>query len=179
MSAQELTNAFVRDYAKSKQLDVGAFDEEKEWGGYYILGDGPNYDIKILRVKPRQILSLQSHGDQASPGHHEIWTPLTNARMIREKTVDTLEIIDRTQGGIVTIAGGLLHTLVNPFAEDDVYVYEVRVSSATETSDEREKLIKRVYDMYGRAPEYPPDLLKAILDTPFDPKVANVPVHNV
>ena len=175
MSELKLTNAFVRDYASRKKLTVET-SEEREWGGFYILAAGPNYDVKILWVKPGQLLSLQSHGDEASPGHHEVWTALTNVRVIRGKTADTLTIIDRTPGGMVTIAGGLMHTLANPFTEDDVYVCEVRVSSTTKTSEEREKNIKRIYDKYGRGdtPAYPEELLNDILEKPFDPRVDGV-----
>jgi hypothetical protein len=173
MSELGPTNTFVRDYTSSKKLTVESFDEKREWGGYYILALGPNYDVKILWVRPRQLLSLQSHGDAVSPGHHEVWTALTNIRVIRGQTVDALTIIDRTPGGIVTIAGGFMHSLANPFKEDHVYVYEVRVSSAMETSKEREDRIKRIYDKYerGATPPYPEKLLHDIMERPFDPRV--------
>jgi hypothetical protein len=77
-------------------------------------------------------------------------------------------------GRIITIAGGLLHSLANPFSQDDVYVSEVRISRGDETSQRREESIMRIYDKYERhgTPPYPNELVKAILGTPFDPKWA-------
>lgn len=163
-------NAFVRDYVRTKKLTIKSLDEGRDWGGFYILETGANYDVKILWVKPKELLSLQSHGSMGCPGHHEIWVALTNVRVVRGDAIDALTIIDRTPGGIVTIAGGLMHALANPFSEDDVYVYEVRVSSAAETSEEREERIIRIYDKYrrGNTPGYPPELLDDILGRPFD-----------
>lgn len=171
-TTRELKNPFVRDYVNSKKLTVESADEDRKWGGFYILASGPNYDVKILWVKPGELLSLQSHGSAESPGHHEVWTALTNVRVIRGRTKDELEILDRTPGGIITIAGGLLHSLANPFAEDDIYVYEVRVSSMEETAEVREACIQRIYDQYERdgTPKYPPEVLDAILKSPFDPR---------
>lgn len=177
-TTRELKNPFVRDYVNSKKLTVESVDEERKWGGFYILASGPNYDVKILWVKPGELLSLQSHGSAESPGHHEVWTALTNVRVIRGRRKDELEILDRTPGGIVTIAGGLLHSLANPFTEDDIYVYEVRVSTMEETAEVREACIQRIYDQYERdgTPKYPPELRDAILKSPFDPRCDGIPL---
>lgn len=176
-----ITNVFVREYAKSRKLNVESFDEARDWGGFYILASGMNYDVKILWVKPGELLSLQCHGTLESPGHDEVWTALTNVRVIRGASVESLEIIDRVPGSIVTIDGGVMHCLANPFAEDDVYVSEVRISSGAETPQQREQRIVRVYDKYERAdtPPYPPRLQNEILQTPFHPRLRGVPISGV
>ena len=172
-------NAFVRDYVARKKLTITGIKEDKEWGGYYnLFEDGHNYDIKILWVKPKGVLSLQYHGSPEHPGHHEIWTPISNARIILGETVDSLEIIDRHPGGIILIPAGHIHSLANPFADDSVYVVEVRISSKNENRKKREANITRIYDEYERededrqndTPKYPDNLLKSIMEAPFNPK---------
>ncbi len=175
----EIKNPFIQDYIQKKNLKFICCDENRGWGGFYVLEKGINYDIKILWVKPKQVLSLQSHKGNNIPGHSEIWTALSNVRIILEEDLHSLKMFDRAPGGIMTIPEGSLHTLANPFDKEDVYVCEVRISLQKEDSKTRENRIQRIYTKYPDplVPLYPEDMLCHILDTPFNPTLSGHPLR--
>ncbi len=61
-----MKNTFVEKYIQENSLQVLQSDEEKPWGAYYVIEETPEYDKKILWLKPHALLSLQYHG---APGH--------------------------------------------------------------------------------------------------------------
>jgi len=66
-----MKNKFVEDYLTEHHLQVISMDEEKPWGAYYVIEETPEYDKKILWIKPHQFLSLQYHGNTTHLGHRE------------------------------------------------------------------------------------------------------------
>ncbi len=66
-----MKNTFVEKYIQDNGLTVIQCDEEKPWGAYYVIEETPEYDKKILWLKPHALLSLQYHGNPRHPGHHE------------------------------------------------------------------------------------------------------------
>ncbi len=66
-----MKNTYVEKYIRDNGLTVIQCDEEKPWGAYYVIEETPEYDKKILWLKPHALLSLQYHGSFSRPGHRE------------------------------------------------------------------------------------------------------------
>lgn len=165
-----MKNAFVEKYIQDKHLQVLQSDEEKPWGGYYVIEETSEYDKKILWIKPGEFLSLQYHGNLDHPGHSEQGIALNDmaivlgktdvsgctADEIYEKYVQELEVIFIPAGGEFHTPRGFLHAYINPF-DHDVYLTEVRTSQIIENASARENNIIRVYDtsMRYNKPDWP------------------------
>ena len=170
----EFKNAEVTNYLKKKNLSVIECDQNRPWGGWYLIDANPQFDKKILRVVPQTILSLQFHGTPTHPGHLEKWEACTQIRAIvgcqsvvgqSEDILKTLLVVDVEPQGTLIIGSGFVHALANPFS-DDIYVVETRESMINETAKERENNIVRIYDQTNRngTPSFPEDLLNRIMD---------------
>ena len=165
-----MKNAFVQKYITDNDLTVLQCDEEKPWGAYYVLEETPEYDKKILWVKPWEFLSLQYHGNPTHPGHRENGIALTDMAIVLWKTdvsgfskeeiyanfVEELEVLFIPAGEAFSTPAWVMHAYINPF-DHDVYLTEVRTSQVVENASEREKNITRIYDSsmrYG-TPDWP------------------------
>ena len=172
-----MKNSFVEKYIQENNLTVIQCEEEKPWGAYYVIEETPEYDKKILWLKPHALLSLQYHGTPLHPGHAEEGVWLTEMAIVLGKEdmidVDIQNIYEKipTDVGVIKLKkwekfstpAGVLHAYINPF-EHDVYLLETRISQVTEQASDREKNIVRIYDttMRGGTPDWPQYLLDKI-----------------
>lgn len=174
----QFKNNFINNYIQQHNLNIISYNEEKPWGGYYVYEETPEYDKKILWVKPGNYLSLQFHGTPTHPGHSEIATALSNFKIVlgtksvvglseeeMQQELRNLKVIGLKPGESIDIPAGFLHAYVNPF-EEDMYILETRTSQIAETSAEREANIVRVYDQTRRdnLPDWPAEMKNKILD---------------
>ena len=165
-----MKNTFVENYIRDHGLTVLQCDEEKPWWAYYVLEETPEYDKKILWLKPHALLSLQYHGTPSHPGHREEGEWLTDMALvlgkedmstltldqIYQKIPDDLKVIPLKKWEKFDTPAGFLHAYFNPF-DHDIYLLETRISRIPETADDREKNIIRIYDttMRGGTPDWP------------------------
>lgn len=172
-----MRNSFVEKYIRDNGLTVIQCDEEKPWGAYYVIEETPEYDKKILWLKPHALLSLQYHGNPGHPGHREegewltemafvLWRQdMTNIPLdsIYEKIPTDVEVIKLEKWEKFSTPAGILHAYINPF-DYDVYLLETRISQIAEQASDREKNIIRIYDtsMRDGTPDWPQWLLDAI-----------------
>lgn len=172
-----MKNAFVEKYIRDNSLTVIQCDEEKPWGAYYVIEETPEYDKKILWLKPHALLSLQYHGTPLHPGHREEGEWLTDMAMvlgrvdvsgmnlgkIYEIIPHDLDVILFEKWEKFQTPAWYLHAYVNPF-DHDVYLLETRISQISEQASDREKNIIRIYDttMRGGTPDWPPYLIDKI-----------------
>ncbi len=175
-----MKNAFVEKFIAENHLQILQSDEWKPWWAYYVTHEIPEYDEKILWIKPGEFLSLQYHGNLSHPGHAEKGIAITDMALVLWKTdvsalpieeiyethVSELDIIFIPKWWQFSTPAGHLHAYINPF-QHDVYLTEVRTSQIREWSNEREKNITRVYDTTGRngIPPWPKWLLEKISNT--------------
>lgn len=108
----------------------------RPWGSYEVIGNGPNYQVKQLRVKPGQRLSLQSHRFRS-----EHWTVVAGGG---EAEVDSKKHVI-TVGDHLFIPTGAKHRLTNP---DTTLLVIVEVQCGPRIDEED---IIRYADDYGRA----------------------------
>ena len=174
-----MKNTFVENYIRDHGLTVLQFDEEKPWGAYYVIEETPEYDKKILWLKPHALLSLQYHGTPSHPGHREEGEWLTDMAIVLGKNdvslSETISIYDIVSQDLEVIPlkkwkkfytpAGFLHAYVNPY-DHDIYLLETRVSQVPELANDREKNITRIYDtsMRGGTPDWPQWLRNKIAD---------------
>jgi mannose-6-phosphate isomerase-like protein (cupin superfamily) len=173
----QFKNEFINKYIKDHNLNIISSNEEKPWGGYYVYEETPEYDKKILWVKPGNYLSLQFHGTPTHLGHSEIATALNNFKIVigtknvvglneEEMQVElrNLKVISLSSGESIDIPAGFLHAYVNPFKED-MYLLETRTSQIPETSADRESNIVRIYDQTRRdnLPDWPEEMQAKIM----------------
>ena len=172
-----MKNAFVQNYLTEHNLSVIVADEEKPWWAYYVIEETPEYDRKILWLKPHAFLSLQYHGNATHVGHHEEGEWLTEMAIvlwsedmsqysletIYEKIPHDLQILHMEKWEKFHTPAGHLHAYVNPF-DHDVYLLETRISQIPEQAADREKNITRIYDtsMRGGVPNWPEWLIDKI-----------------
>ena len=119
---------------QNENYTVGDHDT-RPWGSYRVTAVGADFCEKEIIVKPRQILSLQSHDHRA-----ETWTvvrgPLTALVNDQIHTLPT--------GRSVKIPLGALHCMAN-MTNEDVVVHERQEGQC------RENDIHRYHDAYGRS----------------------------
>jgi mannose-6-phosphate isomerase-like protein (cupin superfamily) len=110
--------------------------DERPWGAWYVLDEGPGYKVKRLEVHPGARLSYQIHQHRA-----EHWT------MVQGTATFTLdgEVVELGPGGSAEVALGMPHRIANLQAEPLVLI-EVQRGDYTGEDD-----IVRLDDDYGRA----------------------------
>lgn len=111
------------------------YSEQRPWGAWYVLDEGPGYKIKRIHVQPGKRLSLQSHKFRA-----ESWTVVVGiARVQVDDTVATLQ-----PGEMIQIPLGAKHRLEN-IGSEELMMFEVQRGSSTAEDD-----ITRYEDDFGR-----------------------------
>lgn len=111
--------------------------EERPWGGFQSLEEGPGYKVKRLLVLPGQRLSLQRHRFRA-----EHWVVVAGSpRVLVGRTTQRLR-----PRQFVVVPRGSWHRIENPGAEP-VVIVEVQHGPYLGEDD-----IIRRQDDYGRAP---------------------------
>ena len=111
--------------------------EQRPWGNYVILDDGPLAKVKRITVDPGQRLSYQQHHHRA-----EHWFVVSGLAVV------TLDGTDHevSPGGAIDIPLGTAHRVSNPGSEELVFI-EVQLGDYFGEDD-----IVRLEDDYGRAP---------------------------
>ncbi len=173
-----MKNPYIKKYIEDHGLTVLQFDEQKPWWAYYILEETPEYDKKILWLKPHALLSLQYHGNPVHLWHREEGEALTDMAivmgnedvsqmpidLIYEEMLNDLRIIPLKKWEKFRTPAGYLHAYVNPY-DHDVYLLETRISQIPEQASDRESNITRIYDitMRDNVPNWPEWLQEKIL----------------
>ena len=109
---------------------MGNYREERPWGSFEVLHDGPEYKVKILTVLPHKRLSLQSHEKR-----EENWVVAGGTAFVQ---IDD-EYVELHTGQHIFIPQTMKHRLENKadvpltvietqtgsyFGEDDIVRYE-------------------------------------------------------
>lgn len=108
----------------------------RPWGEFTVLGNGEEYKVKKLTVKPGASLSLQSHEHRS-----EHWVIVHGlAEIIKDE-----EVMQVGVNGTVYIPAGTKHRITNHHECENLVIIEVQTGSYLEEDD-----IIRYQDMYGR-----------------------------
>ena len=111
------------------------FSQDRPWGSWHVLDEGPGYKVKRIEVKPGQRLSYQTHEHRS-----EHWVVIFG---IATCTIDG-ETFVAAPGESVDVPSGAKHRLANDGLEELVIV-EVQRGAYTGEDD-----IVRLEDDYGR-----------------------------
>lgn len=108
---------------------------ERPWGSYLVLEEGKGYKVKVVSVKPRKRLSLQSHNFRS-----EHWVVVSGQAKV---TINDKEFFLK-EGESVFVSKKIKHRLENPFNKT-LEVVEVQNGKYLEEDD-----IIRFNDDYNR-----------------------------
>ena len=114
---------------------TGARHDERPWGSWHVLDEGPGYQVKRLVVRPGRRLSYQTH---AQRDEHWVVARGTATCVIDGDTVEV------KAGGSLDVPVGTPHRIANLQA-DDLVVIEVQRGDYLGEDD-----IVRLEDDYGR-----------------------------
>lgn len=109
--------------------------EERPWGSYTVLDQGPNYKVKRLEILPGKRLSYQKHSQRT-----EHWMVVQGRADV---TLEGQECIVEL-GGSMEVPMGTAHRIANPGSELLVLI-EIQRGSYLGEDD-----IIRLQDDYGR-----------------------------
>jgi mannose-1-phosphate guanylyltransferase/mannose-6-phosphate isomerase len=107
----------------------------RPWGDYQVVDSGPRFQVKRLRVKPGEQLSLQRHRHRA-----EHWTVVSGAADVTIGA-ETFRVYENEA---VVVPAGAVHRLANR-GFVPLVVVEVQVGAYLGEDD-----IERLDDAYGR-----------------------------
>lgn len=107
----------------------------RPWGMYDLIGNGDRYQVKSIKVKPKERLSVQMHYHRA-----EHWIVVSGTAKVTVNGKETL----LTENESIYIPLGSKHCLENP-GKLDLEIIEVQVGSYLGEDD-----IVRFEDRYGR-----------------------------
>jgi mannose-1-phosphate guanylyltransferase / mannose-6-phosphate isomerase len=108
----------------------------RPWGSYDSLGAGPRFQVKLLRVKPGAVLSLQMHHHRA-----EHWVVVSgSARITRD---DDVFMLYENQSTYIPV--GVKHRIENP---GSIVLEIIEVQSGSYLGEDD---IVRFEDRYGRS----------------------------
>ena len=109
-------------------------EEERPWGNFKVVAGGSVWKLKLITVRPKQALSLQSHKHRS-----EHWT------IVGGKATVTLSNVRYylSEGQSIFIVKNAVHRLQND-TDDDLLVVEVQTGNCDESD------ITRYDDKYGR-----------------------------
>jgi mannose-6-phosphate isomerase len=109
--------------------------EQRPWGAWYVLDEGPGYKVKRIEVRPGSRLSYQTHERRS-----EHWTVVQGTATC---TLDG-DTVELAVGGSVEVPIGTAHRIAN-LHDDDLVIIEVQRGAYTGEDD-----IVRLDDDYGR-----------------------------
>lgn len=109
--------------------------DERPWGSFQVLDEGPTYKVKRIEVKPGQRLSYQYHHQRA-----EHWVIVTGRALV---TLDGV-VHERLATESIEVGRGVRHRIENPGPELMTFI-EVQTGSYFGEDD-----IVRLDDDYGR-----------------------------
>jgi mannose-6-phosphate isomerase len=114
---------------------MGETSDERPWGSWHVLDEGPGYKVKRIVVRPHQRLSLQSHRQRAE---HWVVASGTATCVVEDETVEL------KAGGSIDVPLGAVHRIANAH-DDQLVVIEVQRGDYLGEDD-----IVRLDDDYGR-----------------------------
>lgn len=109
--------------------------DERPWGSFQVLDEGPTYKVKRIDVKPGQRLSYQYHHQRA-----EHWVIVEGRALV---TLDDV-VHERVAGESIEVGRGVHHRIENPGPDPMAFV-EVQTGTYFGEDD-----IVRLDDDYGR-----------------------------
>lgn len=109
--------------------------DERPWGSFQVLDEGPTYKVKRIEVKPGQRLSYQYHHRRA-----EHWVIVAGRALV---TLDDV-VHERNATESIEIGQGVRHRIENPGPEPMTFI-EVQTGTYFGEDD-----IVRLDDDYGR-----------------------------
>ena len=109
--------------------------EQRPWGAWHVLDEGPGYKVKRIEVHPGHRLSYQTHQHRS-----EHWTVVVGTATC---TLDG-ETVEVKAGGSLEVALGTPHRIAN-LHDEELVVIEVQRGDYTGEDD-----ITRIDDDYGR-----------------------------
>ena len=109
--------------------------DERPWGSYTVLDEGPGFKVKRIEVKPGSRLSYQRHAQRA-----EHWYVVSGRALV---TLDGLDI-GVNAGEAIDIPVGGAHRIMN-FGNETLVFIEVQRGDYLGEDD-----IVRLQDDYGR-----------------------------
>ena len=109
---------------------------ERPWGWYASTFEMDGFKTKVLVVKPRQRLSLQSHEHRK-----EMWSIVSGEGVC---TIDE-KVFNVAKDSFVIIHQGAKHRISNTSISDDLVISEVQIGDILSEDD-----IVRYDDDYGR-----------------------------
>jgi mannose-6-phosphate isomerase-like protein (cupin superfamily) len=109
--------------------------DQRPWGSWHVLDEGPGYKVKRIEVRPGARLSYQTHAHRA-----EHWTVVRGTATC---VLDGETVVVET-GGSLEVGLGVAHRIANA-DDDDLVVIEVQRGDYTGEDD-----IVRLADDYGR-----------------------------
>jgi len=110
--------------------------DERPWGSFEVLDEGPTYKVKRIEVKPGQRLSYQYHHQRA-----EHWVIVAGRALV---TLDDV-VHERAATESIEIGQGVRHRIENPGPEPMTFI-EVQTGTYFGEDD-----IVRLDDDYGRS----------------------------
>lgn len=110
--------------------------EDRPWGSWHVIDEGPGYKVKRIHVKPGQRLSYQTHDHRS-----EHWVVIFG---IATCVVEGEEQVIGP-GHSIDVAQGDAHRITNQH-EEELVIIEVQRGSYTGEDD-----ITRLEDDYGRS----------------------------
>lgn len=110
--------------------------EDRPWGSWHVLDDGPGYKIKRIHVQPGARLSYQTHKFRS-----EHWVVIFG---VATCVIDD-KIVVAGPGECVDVAQGAAHRITNEHSQELVII-EVQHGAYTGEDD-----IVRLDDDYGRS----------------------------
>ena len=124
------------DQTPSLYINESALKAERPWGFFQILMETDSSKVKLIRVMPKQKLSLQRHNYRS-----EKWFVIQGrAKVTKENEKFTLEI-----GDSINIEKKQIHSLENQ-SSSPLEIIEIQTGDYLEEDD-----IVRLKDIYGRA----------------------------
>jgi|SRR5829696_5787619 mannose-6-phosphate isomerase len=109
--------------------------QQRPWGGWQVLDQGPGYKVKRIEVRPGERLSYQTHEHRA-----EHWAVVQGTATC---TLDG-ETVEVKTGGSLDVGIGTPHRIAN-LHDEELVVIEVQRGAYTGEDD-----IVRLDDDYGR-----------------------------
>jgi mannose-6-phosphate isomerase len=114
---------------------VRAMHEERPWGSFTVLDEGPTFKVKRIEVLPQKRLSYQKHAKRS-----EHWMVVAGTARV---TLDGQETTVTT-GGVIDIPVGAAHRIENVGTETMIFI-EIQRGSYLGEDD-----IQRLQDDFGR-----------------------------
>ena len=124
---------------KTEEINNSPLFDQRPWGTFHVLDEGPGYKVKRIEVLANKRLSYQKHAQRV-----EHWFVVGG---IAKVTLNGVEILVK-KGESVDIPLGAAHRVENPDDSETLIFIEVQLGSYLGEDD-----IERLEDDFGRTKE--------------------------